>query len=391
MDEIVKSIKAFLYDRTVSPLFGAFIAAWSVCNYRVFVALLDGDASLSDKIKFLDEYFGTVTYQFYDLSFQVWGQVVHGIFWPSLLAIFYIYGYPFFAKPVYAYSLTKQKELRDIKQERENNRLLTVEESRNLQKEIEQLRYKADEEAQQFRTRIASLTETINNLEARPNSTISPKPDEPSKISKNTLSIEEFKSLAKSKVNELPDKEFELSELLDDEGWIELDSSIRKMYGKWFKELVVNGEIGDVVIGKKGTGNQQIYQKDSQRNSKISDESKNMLRSRYPFLTNSNINEELINKLNKYCVANQISLDMLDILLPLVFADGNVGIMDLKKLVKGRWSNIEVDHTLKTLSDRGLIYRDEYEGEIKLTDPGKAMAVGSGLTEIQRIANRSKP
>jgi len=46
MDDIFKSIKAFLYDRVASPLFGAFVTAWSIWNYRVISILLSDENEL---------------------------------------------------------------------------------------------------------------------------------------------------------------------------------------------------------------------------------------------------------------------------------------------------------------------------------------------------------
>lgn len=168
MADILKSIKAFLYDRTVSPLFGAFAIAWIAWNYRVVIAMLDGDAPLAEKTAFLDAYFADDhLFQLLGFTFHVWGggQLVHGLLMPALFTFFYLYVYPKFAKPVYQHSLRKQIELRAIRQEEENARLLTAEESRNLQTEIEQLRLRADEEAAGYQSRIASLTKTINELE----------------------------------------------------------------------------------------------------------------------------------------------------------------------------------------------------------------------------------
>lgn len=48
MGEIIKSMKAFLYGRSSSPLFGAFIVSWAVWNYRVIITLLSNE-KLADK------------------------------------------------------------------------------------------------------------------------------------------------------------------------------------------------------------------------------------------------------------------------------------------------------------------------------------------------------
>jgi len=237
MDEVIKSIKAFLYDRTVSPLFGAYVTAWSVWNYRVITALLDSDASLSEKMGFIDAYFGVVAYQINGHSYFVWGEVIRGLLGPLLLTFFYIYIYPLLAKPVYEHSLAKQKALKTVKQNIENARLLTVEESRELMKEIEQIRYKSDEEAQKYRLRIANLTETISSLEEAKNIIpISHVEEMLVKPSQSKLGLEELGNLIRNKVDSLPSKEFQFSDLFMLDDWEVLSDTNRQEYGKLFKK-----------------------------------------------------------------------------------------------------------------------------------------------------------
>lgn len=42
-EDTVKSIKAYLYDKTVSPLCGAFIVSWLLWNHRFVLAIIFGD------------------------------------------------------------------------------------------------------------------------------------------------------------------------------------------------------------------------------------------------------------------------------------------------------------------------------------------------------------
>lgn len=50
MNDIFKSLKAYLYDRSVSPLTGAFIMSWSVWNYRVFLTIFAGKEQAVESI-----------------------------------------------------------------------------------------------------------------------------------------------------------------------------------------------------------------------------------------------------------------------------------------------------------------------------------------------------
>jgi hypothetical protein len=388
MDEIVKSIKAFLYDRTVSPLFGAYACAWSIWNYRVILAIFDGDATLDAKKNFIDDYFGLVFYYVGNHTYYLWGQIVHGILGPVLLTLFYLYVYPKLAKPVYKYSLKKQKELTDIKQESENLRLLTNEESRNIIKEIEQLRQKADEDTKKYRERIASLTETINALEANQNSApldtvTEPIQEEPLK---EKLDLEELANLLGNKIQEHPIGEFELAELFSEADWGELNDASRKEYGKLFKKLVDRGDFANIAVSKKGTRNQLIYLKKEAASSKELSAYQKILTTKINLEpiksneSNDSISSSLI-KIATYLIKANISEDMLNIFIEMVKWGEAISEQELFKRFAGDLTRIEFDHILKKLENTRILSHDS-NYRVILTDKGKEAAVESGLISL---------
>lgn len=165
MDDILKSIKAFLYERSVSPLFGAFTLAWSICNYRVLLIALS-DSKFSEKLAALNTYFSSIEVTLLEISFNLSGGLVHGVIFPSIVAALYIFAYPWLAAPVYEYSLKKQKEIREIKQAAEGERLLSISESRELFKQLSKLQENYDSERESYDKHIRTLTETISELES---------------------------------------------------------------------------------------------------------------------------------------------------------------------------------------------------------------------------------
>ncbi|MFA5826725.1 MAG: DUF1413 domain-containing protein [Gallionellaceae bacterium] len=389
MDEVIKSIKAFLYDRTVSPLFGAYITAWSVWNYRVIAALLDSDASLSEKMGFIDAYFGIVAYQINGQSYFVWGEVIRGILGPLLLTFFYIYIYPLLAEPVYKHSLAKQKALKNVKQDLENARLLTVEESRELMKEIEQIRYKADEEAQKYRIRIASLTETISTLEeAKRGFPLSQLADGVIMPPQPKLGLEELGNLVRNKVEALPSKEFQLSDLFTLNDWKALSDSNRQEYGKLFKQLVERGDFSGVVLSRKGTGNLQMYKKENHISSMDLLNIERELDKFFPLeiFDSADQRTDLLHTFSAYCVKKNISVDMFNILLLFVLNGGVSSKGEIKNHFGGDLSIVELDHILNELKDKRLI--DSTFGTISLSDIGKKMAVESGLAKLGTLYNK---
>ena len=59
MGDIIKSIKAYLYDRAASPLIGAYITAWSIWNYRVFIIIFTDAVDFKEVVAFFKNYAAT--------------------------------------------------------------------------------------------------------------------------------------------------------------------------------------------------------------------------------------------------------------------------------------------------------------------------------------------
>ncbi len=256
MDEILKSVKAYLYDKSTSPLFGCFVISWLVWNYRVVLTIFSGE-SLESKFRVIEELFETINVTLWDVHFNVSGELVNAFMVPAIATIFYIYVYPFLAKPVYEHSLSRQKELRVIKQKEENNRLLSVEESRELYQKLAQLQDEADKETERYRKQVSSLSQTIVELQKETET------DNKHDISHINDELNDFvehkiESIIK-KVASMSGKEFQLSDLFDEDEWNGLTSTVKNVLGKRFKELVEKGEIGSVSVKGKDSGNILVY------------------------------------------------------------------------------------------------------------------------------------
>lgn len=380
MDEIFKSIKAFLYDRAASPLLGAYISAWSIWNYRVFVALFDGDSAYPEKMAFLDAYFGPISLQFNNQIIFFWGAPVHGLLCPAALTYLYLYGYPKLAKPVYEHSLAKQIELRKIKQREEEARLLSPEESRRLTKEIEQLRLKADADAEQYGARVSSLTETINELETKLHEAQQKVSEEPlNETWKTDFDSEDLYELVESKLGKLKEGEFKLSELFDEHDWEKLGAHKRYLSELYFAELVDSGKYPDVFISRRGDSNQIMYQKRPAKIADLSAIKKELER----HLTSGADGNEIVDKVTQYCIANELSDAMIAILFELVLRDGSQHMDVISSKLRDKLSRIELEHMLKKLRERKLV--DVNGVNVALSSAGKEMAVNSGLTSLAKI------
>jgi len=121
MNELLKSIRAALYDRITSPLLSTFTIAWLAWNHRLIFVLF---SSMKTHEKFI--YIDTMLY-------QNWGEPLYSlIIFPSISTFLFQYFYPFPARLAFEYWREKKKELREIRQGIENDELLSREKSIEL-------------------------------------------------------------------------------------------------------------------------------------------------------------------------------------------------------------------------------------------------------------------
>src|SRR6266851_7214692 len=148
LNDVITTIKAQLYDRAVSPLFGAFALSWVGWNYR-FIAVLLYSIPINEKFNFIDKV----------LFPDFWTIVTRGIIYPLLTTAFNIYVYPWPAKKVFEYWRNRQKELNEIRQKIEDETPLTKEEARQIRQEVRLARDEFDREIIARDTEIKRLKE----------------------------------------------------------------------------------------------------------------------------------------------------------------------------------------------------------------------------------------
>jgi hypothetical protein len=268
MEDIFKSIKAYLYDRATSPLMGGFIISWSVWNYRFFMVLLSGgDFTPEQKFEAIEKLFPSVVLTLCSLNLEVCGEFIHGFLIPALITAAYLYGYPLLAAPVYEHSLRKQQKLRAIKQKEEGQRLLSVEESRGLYKRLAEMQSKYETETDQYRKQVSALNDTIQELERQEghgaedggSQVWNPKFDDI-----NDADPEEFDRKLIEEIDDRKDGEFELADLFTDEQWKHMYPTLKQSIGRRLKDMVLRGDFVGVSVSKKGSRNQQVYVKKSE-------------------------------------------------------------------------------------------------------------------------------
>jgi DNA-binding MarR family transcriptional regulator len=154
MDEFIKSIKATLYDRSSSPLFGAFCISWGIWNYK-FILILVSSMETLEKINFISLVLYATPYEC----------LLNGFLYPLTTALIFIFGYPYPAKYVYEFAYSKQKELKEIKQKIEDETPLTREEWRVIRKEMTEFQIEYEKNLQRKDSEIVRLKELIDEYQ----------------------------------------------------------------------------------------------------------------------------------------------------------------------------------------------------------------------------------
>lgn len=139
-DDLIKTIKAQLYDRIASPLFSSYLISWVGWNYKFLLTVFSG-MKVNEKLDFIS---GVVYPSFNYL-------LLHGALYPLITSMLIIFVYPYPAKFTYQFYRRRQVEIKEIQQKIDDETPLTREEAKKIrtdalimsvdfEKEIEKLR-----------------------------------------------------------------------------------------------------------------------------------------------------------------------------------------------------------------------------------------------------------
>jgi hypothetical protein len=158
MNEYLQSIKAYLYDRAVSPLFGTFAASWIFWNYKV-VAILLSTLDVRTQFAYIETLYP-----------DIMARATTGFAYPLASAITFIFVYPLLAEPLYKYARRRQKALLEIKRGIEDETPLTVEESRLIKKEAFTRALEFERILEERNQTISQLKESLSKIKNVDNS-----------------------------------------------------------------------------------------------------------------------------------------------------------------------------------------------------------------------------
>ncbi|MYM68245.1 hypothetical protein GTP45_15600 [Pseudoduganella sp. FT55W] len=162
MDDLIKTVKAQLYDRLGSPLIFSFSISWILWNYRMIV-ILTSSLSPSDKFLAID-LLGLIW------ESSTWFWAVHLGVGPLATSAAYIFVYPFIEKGIFEFTLNKRKELKQVRQRIEDETPVTEEEAKELRglsndlyREHRAILKDRDEEIAKLKVSIRELKDEIEN------------------------------------------------------------------------------------------------------------------------------------------------------------------------------------------------------------------------------------
>ncbi|NOH27870.1 hypothetical protein [Vibrio mediterranei] len=164
--ELWTSIKAYLYDRTSSPLLGAIVAGLLVWNFKI-VMLVFSSTSYAVKVWEIDHFYSQTFFIAEALGREswVWSNYVFCVYvMPLATAIFYIYVFPFFSHKVFEHSYDKQIKLNNKRKKMQATTILTEEEKDEILNEVEKAKLKSRKDVLDARNEIADLESQRDTL-----------------------------------------------------------------------------------------------------------------------------------------------------------------------------------------------------------------------------------
>jgi predicted DNA-binding transcriptional regulator len=162
LSDLLQSTKETLTERLSSPLLGSFTIAWSLWNYKFLVILFSAE-SVTRTFELVD------TVAFPDVS----SVLLRGLLFPLLAALAYVFLYPYPARVIYGFTHRMRKATNRLRQQIEEETLLTVEESRKLRAQYIELEQLNQEKVDNLNSEIEKLKEALKNSGAVPRPTLS--------------------------------------------------------------------------------------------------------------------------------------------------------------------------------------------------------------------------
>ena len=158
LEDLTDALRSQLKDRIGNPLSGAFAISWIAWNYKFILAAFSS-LDIREKLEFIDSNFFVDPWSLTDPN----SLLLRGIVFPALTALAYLLVYPYPSMAVYRLVTTHKLRLRSARQEIEDQRLLSVEESRDLYRQLASVRAERDKEVSDLRAQTSALQKQLED------------------------------------------------------------------------------------------------------------------------------------------------------------------------------------------------------------------------------------
>lgn len=144
--EAFESFSSSLSERLVNPFTGSFLLSWPFWNYKL-VLIVFSDSKVQVKISLISS-----------IAYSNWHTALFlGLIAPALTALAYIYWYPLPTRWFVRHSLEQKKKLNSLRQEVDEETLLTKEESDRLRRKYNLGARALEEELEEKNTLIKEM------------------------------------------------------------------------------------------------------------------------------------------------------------------------------------------------------------------------------------------
>lgn len=153
MDDLIKSLKANLHDKATSPLSGAFLLSWVVCNWEILLVVIS-DSYIYEKLSHMKNLIDQAGW-------------LYLFIYPFLGAIFFVGFYPFVARKFYEASRWHQNKFKNARIKYDGEQPISQDEAKELMIGISELRKKYEDIIRELTLQIEKLEEKNTQLEVK--------------------------------------------------------------------------------------------------------------------------------------------------------------------------------------------------------------------------------
>jgi len=150
-DEFRKSLKASLYERTASPIIGAFVSAWLIFNWKLCLIMAIADDSIYERLAYIEK----------SPYIDIWPN----FYSPAIAAGIFIGLYPLASLLPYMWWEWYAKKKAEIKNSMQRGVLISLEKSIQLRNEIDNQEAKFEEMLKSKEQKNAELLVMHDNLQ----------------------------------------------------------------------------------------------------------------------------------------------------------------------------------------------------------------------------------